>query len=248
MEYDLISAEEAENLPDDDEERFVAWETMCARNMTKILKDESHGEFFAMIRGRYMAAVYAAGLESGITDLPDPTAASEHAAYDFYNEFCQAVQGAIARIRFRNRRSRNSLSVQLTENTRAKIRHYLSRLREAIEQLDLPAWQKQAAFTKLDEFEEELGKRRLSYGKVMAILVALASATTIAADGPSAITHIMSLISIDKESEDAAASRLAPPPKALAAPPAKPPAAPTWTAPKGDSWQIAGELDDEIPF
>jgi len=53
----------------------------------------------------------------------------------------------------------------------------------------------------------------------------------------------MQLIGHDKETEDAAAQRLAPPPKALPAPPVK--AAPARQQPV---WQAAVELDDEIPF
>ena len=68
----------------------------------------------------------------------------------------------------------------------------------------------------------ELGNRRLGYDKTMAILsavlVGLGSLTTIAAEGPAAVTNIMKLIAIDKESEEAAALRLAPPQKALPAP------------------------------
>lgn len=108
----------------------------------------------------------------------------------------------------------------------------------------------------------ELANRRLGYGKTMALLtsviVGMSAMTTVAADGPTAITNIMKLIGLDKQSEDAAALRLAPPQKALPAPPAKPAApertppvrktpiatrgAPSWDAPP------ASDLDDEIPF
>lgn len=157
----------------------------------------------------------------------------------------------MARIRILNRRSRGSLSVQLTDNTRTKIQHYISRLRDTIQKSDLPDAKKGALRTKLNELEDELGQRRLSFGKTMAILsvivVGLSSATTIAADGPTAITHIMRLIGADKESEEAALSRLASPPKALPAPAHKPTPAPkAAAAPKPattPSWE-----DEEIPF
>ena len=68
------------------------------------------------------------------------------------------------------------------------------------------------------------------------------NATTIAADGNRAIGAIMRLVGVDKQSEDSAASRLAPPLKALP-PPLKL---------KEDPWpwepSLEGDLDDEIPF
>jgi hypothetical protein len=73
------------------------------------------------------------------------------------------------------------------------------------------------------------------------VLVGLGSATIIAADGPTAVTHIMRLIGVDKESEDTAVSRLAPPQKSLPAPPQKPP-------PVRVNARPAATLDDEIPF
>ena len=79
------------------------------------------------------------------------------------------------------------------------------------------------------------------------MLLGLGSATTIAAEGPVAVNNIMKLLAADKETEDAARLRLAPPQKALPMPPAKT-AVPasggglSWDAPRG------GDLDDEIPF
>jgi len=98
---------------------------------------------------------------------------------------------------------------------------------------------------KLDELLEELEKRRLNLGKTMLVLSvvlsglsAASNATIIAAEGQAAIGHILSLIGMDKESEEAALSRLAPPPKALPAPEKKP-------APPR---QPINDLDDDIPF
>jgi hypothetical protein len=95
-------------------------------------------------------------------------------------------------------------------------------------------------------------KWRLSFGKTMAVLScvvaglsSLASATTIAAEGQTAITSIMHLIGVDKESEDAATSRLTPPQKALPAPPVKTVSPSPGNAPQ---WNASPDLDDDIPF
>jgi hypothetical protein len=76
--------------------------------------------------------------------------------------------------------------------------------------------------TKLDDFVAELASHRLSFGKTMALLSAvlmgLAAATTIAAEGPAAVNNIMKLIATDKDSEEQARLRLDSPRKALPAP------------------------------
>jgi len=77
------------------------------------------------------------------------------------------------------------------------------------------------------------------------VLSGLGSATTVAADGATAVSNIMKLIGMDKESEEEAVSRLSPPPKALPAPEAK-----TETLRKVSSgWDVRKtNLDDDIPF
>lgn len=242
--FELISTEEFDNLPEDDEQCFVEFEAICRRNMTEIINNEKNN-VYRTVQAQYMAAVSSVAVECGLTNLSvSLPAENDDNFYDEFSKFSLAVQGEVARIRIRGRRSRNSVSVQLTDNTRTKIAHYISRLRETIDKSDLPDARKKALRGKLDELADELGKRRLNLGKTMAVLsmvlVGFGSATTIAAEGPSAITHIMKLIGVDKESEDAAVSRLAPPPKALPAPPQKP------TPVRVNARPAA--IDDDIPF
>jgi hypothetical protein len=249
MDYDLISEEEYAALPEDDEQCFVEYEAICRRNMTRMIDDQTSHEFDREVRSQYMATISAVAAECNIPNINIPSF-NENNFTESFNYFCLAVQGEVARIRIRGRRVRSPFSVQLAINTRTKIEHHISRLRDAIENSDLSNERKRALDIKLDQLVEELGNRRLSLAKTMAVLsavmVGLASGTTIASDGPAAVTHIMKLIGIDKESEDAAALRLAPPQKALPAPAKKPIVAPqTGNKVRGNP---AIDLDDEIPF
>ena len=214
--------------------------------MMQMINDQSNGNFDRSVQAQYMAAVSSVAVECGLTGLSRRIPAeNSDSFYEEFREFSLAVQSEVARIRIRGRRSRNSALVQLTDNTRTKIKHYISRLRDTIDKSDLPDARKRTLHDKLDELLDELGKRRLNLGKTMAVLsmvlVGLGSATTIAAEGPSAITYIMKLIGMDKESEDAAVSRLAPPPKALPAPP--PPPVSVKARPVATQ-----AVDDDIPF
>jgi hypothetical protein len=239
----LISAEEYDDFSEDDEQCFVEFEAKCRQNMNQILDREQSSEYIISVQRQYMAAVYSVALECGITGISLPNDDDNHFAV--FNRFLLDAQGEVARIRVRGRRSRDSLSVQLRENTRTKIQHYVSRMREIIDESTLPNHRKKALRDKLDELLEELEKRRLNFGKTMLVLSvvlsalsAASNATTIAAEGQAAIGHILSLIGKDKESEEAALSRLAPPPKALPATEKKP-------APPR---QPIKDLDDDIPF
>jgi hypothetical protein len=250
MDFELISLADFDSLPEDNEQCFVAFETVCRRNMTKMLDDSHSGDFAVSVRGQYMAAVYSAAQEFGFTNIPSPPRSDDQHFFEQYSDFALAVQAEVVRIRIRDRRALNALSVQLTDNTRTKIVWHVDRLRDIIETSDLDRARKGALESKLDELIAELGKRRVSLGQAMvvlsAVLVAVASVTTIGADGPAAITNVMKLFLADKETEEAALSRLAPPVRALPAPPEQPAAeSPT----KTPSWEPAGgDLDDEIPF
>ena len=252
MNFELISREDYENLPDDTEQFFVEFESICRRNMTMMLNDEQHSnEFYLSVHQQYMSLVYSVADECGISGLPIPDFSNVNNFHAEYNRFCLLVHGQVARICFRKRRS--YASVQLTDNTRTKIRYYVSRLREAINTSNLPVPRKNSLNNKLDELSEEIEKERLNLGRAMAVLSVvlaglggLASTATIAADGPIAVTHILKLIGLDKESEDAANLRLAPPPKALPAPSGGP-VIPHGNIPLEDI-TTAVDRDDDIPF
>ncbi len=257
----LVSDDDYNELPEDDEQCFAAFEAKIRASMTAKLDDENRsGEYFQSLKSQYMAAVYSVALECGITTLPIPKFNNISNFYETFNIFELAVQGEVARIRVRGRRSLGATSVQLLDNTKTIIRHHVSRLREAIIAADLPPDRKNALNSKLDELVEGLERSRLNLGKTMLVLgyvvAGLAGATTIASEGPAALTHIQRAVTailkevgVDKMSEDTATLRLAPSPKALPAPP-PPPAEVAPARAKGPSWdaQNGGDLDDEIPF
>lgn len=239
MQYELISDEDYANLPDDDEQCFVTVEAVCRRNMTAIINADTSQEFDYHIREQYMSAISAVANECGIPNL-EYSSFSQGNFNDRYNRFLFAVQAEIARIRIRGRRN-NQSSVRLESNTRTKIEHYISRIRHAIDASDLTEARKSRLYDQLDQLIAELGKPRLNLGKTMLILGLVmaainpaSSVITIAADAPDAITNIVKLIGLDKESEQAAELRLSPPRKALPSPVAKP--------------AVNEELDDDIPF
>lgn len=256
----LVSDDDYNDLPEDDDLCFAAFESKIHASMDEKLDDDRRSsEYFQSIRSQYMASVYSVAIECGINTLPNPRFDNINNFYEAYNIFELAVQGEVARIRVRGRRSLGATSVQLLENTKTIINHHISRLRDAIIAANLPSDRKKELSGKLDELVEALEKRRLNLGKTMLVLgyvvAGLAGATTIASEGPAAITHVQSAVAAimkevgtDKMSEDMAARRLAPPPKALPAPPS--PSQVAALKAKGPSWEPKkpDDLEDEIPF
>lgn len=249
MEYQLISEEEYDNLPDEDDRCFVEFEAICRRSMTRMIDQNTTNDFDTAVREQYISAVYAVAIECHVEGIDRPDVSEDF--FRGFSAFSLQVQGAVARIRIRRRGDRHPYSVLLTDSTRTKIEHYISRIRDLVTRSEMDPDRKKRLDEKLDQLVKELSQQRVSFAKAMAILVGvttvIAGVTTIAADGQSAIAHIMQLIGQDKESEEAAAKRLAPPPKALPSParstameadarPARRPPAPTY------------DLDDDIPF
>lgn len=245
MDFEIISTADYANLPEDPNLCFVEFESICRRNMTRMINAQTTNDFDATVRQQYMAAVSAVALECDIPNVRPVR--SDQSFFEDFTDFCLNVQGEVARIRIRQRGQLHPYSVLLTGNTRTKIEHYIARIRELVSKSDMDLERKKRLDDRLDKLAFELAQQRLSFAKSMTILVAitttLAGVTTIAADGQSAVNHIMQLIGQDKESEDAAAKRLAPPPKALPAP-QKPAVAPE-PRPGG---MTRPAIDEDIPF
>ncbi len=244
MSYELISDDEFANLPIDNERCFIAFERICRRSMTRMIDEDSSTNLDQIVREQYMSAVAAVAGECGIPNVSyNPT--DNGNPWEKFSLFSLAVQGEIARLRIRQRGERHPYSVLLTGSTRTKIEHYISRIRDLVASSGMDHDRKVRLDEKLDQLALELGSQRLGFAKTMAILVGIttlvASVTTIAAEGQTAITHIMRFIGQDKESEDAATRRLAPPSKALPAP-----ANPKPSPPVNPSKPLV--IDDDIPF
>lgn len=77
MDFELISSEAFDSLPEDDEQCFVEFESICRASVNRILDDEKSGDLFVLVRTQYMAAVYAVAQECGLTNVPSPQATDD---------------------------------------------------------------------------------------------------------------------------------------------------------------------------
>jgi molybdopterin converting factor small subunit len=243
-EYDLIPEEAYENLPQDANDQFAVLVRVAQTNLARLLDTSSSNDFSSEIRSQFISIISGIAEALGIEGLPRVD--SNLADYDKYQMFQVYLAGVVARVRLQGHVVKKPYSVELGRVTRARIQQEIDQLRYFIDQSDLSEKKKSALKDKLDELEEELAKKRLSFARTMAITAAimasLGGGTTALAKGPEAKETLLSIIrwiGEDKEKEEEERLRLAPPPKAL----------PDLTTsavrpqPAFDS-----DLDDDVPF
>ncbi|MFG1465288.1 hypothetical protein V5F77_20605 [Xanthobacter sp. DSM 24535] len=247
MQYELISDEDYDTLPEDPEKKFVAIEQICRRNLYQLISNETPINFDNMLRLQYMTTISASAEELGIKGITFNRHTNDIAGN--FENFSLDVSGVIARIRLRSSGTSDPNSVRLSARTRALIGREVERLREIIEKAEIPDAKRKALLKKLEELSEEIHKNRMAFGKALAIVAYVAAGcatgTSFLADAPGAIATITKLIGTDKAAEEAEADRLRGPAPQRALP-----------APKNEGASVStpkaqrppGNLDDEIPF
>lgn len=213
--YDLIPEEVYLNLPDEPADKFVVLVRTAQANMQRMLDDGNSADFANELRSQFMAIIQGTADALGIEGLSDFTPSMN---YSDYNHFQIVVTGIVARVRLLSNSLSLPDSVELGKVTKAKIHQEIEQLRRYIDELDVSEAKKQAMNDKLDDLLYELGKRRLSFARAMAVAASImsvigGSATAIAAAPkiPNGISYIISLIGHDKNLEDSERARLSPP-------------------------------------
>lgn len=244
--YDLIPEEAYENLPQDPHDKFATIVRIAQANLARLLDDGNSRDFSDELRAQFISSITGAAEALGIEGLPDlPEDVTDYRAY---TNFQVRLAGIVAKVRLQSKLVSRPHSVELGRINKAKIRQEVEQLRFNIKESDLPESKKQALLDKLDEFDVELEKQRLSFAKTMAIaasiMTAIGGGTAALANAPKAaetIVTIIRLIGEDKELEEAERERLSPPPKAL------PDHSPRSGAPKA-TVAFGDDLEDDIPF
>ncbi len=243
MEHDLISEQDFAALPDDANKKFIAIEGTCRGNMNRLISNSDSAYFGATMQEQYMAIVAGIAEELGIEGVVFPTWLDEPSTG--FSEFVRTAQATVARLRLRQAVSNDPQSTQLGKVTYAKLEQEIQRIRRMVNESDLSDEKQKALNAKLDELASELRNKRVSFGKVMAVLAHIgfttlgASAVTVSvfADLPDAIANIVSLIGKDKEAEDKEAQRLR-----------LPSIQPALPAPSKPRSMADEDFDEEIPF
>lgn len=247
MEY-LISQEEIEALPEDTQQRFVGIEQLCRQRYQSLVSGSDDWPFIQDTRLRYMGIVLAAAKEYDISplngmNLPRRKDYRDEDFQDFFGE----LQFYTAQLMFRAADANSRTSVVLQGATRARLHTLLHHLREQVKKLDLPPARIDQLLSRIDDFERELLKPKLTF--VAVAVLSLYVVGVVADLGGSAqtvqtlITQVQQALGQAKEEQDkAAASRLLAADTALRL--LAPPRPSETSAPPSQQH----ELDDDIPF
>lgn len=162
-----------------------------------------------------------------------------------HRQFMADVDHFVTQLMLDNSIRARSDSVAIMPKSRDRIRSYVNGLRHCLEQASMSDAKREALLNRLDAFEQELERRRISFlavTRVVLEVLAIPGGVWASADVAARLGHnIMQVVAEMKAAEDET-RQLAPttPPKALSPPRVDPPAA-----------TLSGfntDLDDDIPF
>lgn len=168
----------------------------------------------------------------------------DHEHAENFNDFLRAVDNVIVQMRIANSRSRNSMSVGLTEVQKVKIHKLIEKIRVEVEASTAPENKKEKLFDILAKLAQEVSKARTQYERFADLARSLAGLSAdVEREGARPwwpwFEKIMGLVDDAKEAEP----QLPKPPEIRKIePPRKELPKPT------DGYGDGKERDDEIPF
>lgn len=99
----------------------------------------------------------------------------QQAIFDVFPQFQMEVNNEVGKIRIRHLRRSQQFSVALEPSSKERIRHYLTKVREVIDGLDVNQAKKEALYARVDALAEEVDRDRTRFEAVSALLVEAAS-------------------------------------------------------------------------
>ncbi len=160
-----------EDLPEDPEDAFLVLEAdfreTCEMSILRSSEEVDERPYYENYVVQVMGAVVALQISDIFT--PDPPNIGE-VTYTEYRRFKTEVLYFTTKISIRRGRRIKGFSVQFNRVTKKKILHYLNKIEDIIEKIDLSHQKKEALINKLRSFQSELDRDRTrleAYGNLM---------------------------------------------------------------------------------
>lgn len=205
MVYELMREEDYYSLPQDDDLRFAAIESLCRRRMAEITSQSRSEVYDEQIRREYVATILGAAKSVGLDDQIKFAHNFDEFGENF-DEFIMTVVAKTTEIRTKKSTNQTENSVTLANRTKSFIEIEISKLKSAISSSDLPVYKIEQLLNKLEEVRSELHRGRLDIKKVAYLLSCVGMfgvhSIVVASVYPEAMTNIMRLIGLDKEAEE----------------------------------------------
>ena len=244
-----MSDEEYIDLPEDPELAFIQLE----KKFQEELDRRSHGyeennevsdsQFLSYIN-KTVAAAKTLGIQSS-EDWEVPHHRTHNIPAE-YNDFCTAIQHYLVQTKIAHGRRVRGYSVRLDATTKSKIRHYLEKIREIVDRLEVPLPKREALTAKITALSDEVDRDRTRFDAYAGLALEMAATGGEVAKklnpARKLLDTIASLLGYAKQAEDVRPSLPAPHERKRLTPPRKErlPAPPQ--SPQPDL------LDDDIPF
>lgn len=201
--YILVSDEDYDALPQENDLKWVASEEVARSNQLKWESTFREDSSYEALRLQYMAVVSAAAVELGIDDVY--FSGSIRDVDDSYYAFVRDVQMAATRIRLRHSGMRNPETVKISEDGRNIIRAQTRKLISIIEGSQISDRDKRRYVEHAENIISEMDRPRVSLAKatklVGSIAFGVAVGTSAIADAPAAISTIMGVLGVEKQAE-----------------------------------------------
>ncbi len=233
-----------ENLSEDNHVAFLQLEKEFRNELETAQEDQNSN--WSYITADYMNKTIAA---AGALDVDALSGFSVNTRDDNehsenFNDFLRAVDNVIIQMRIANSRSRNAMSVGLTEAQKTKIHHFIEKIRGEVESSSAPDAKKEKLYDILAKLAQEVSKARTRYERFADLARSLAGLSAdVEREGARPwwpwFEKIMGLLDDAKEAE----------PKLPKLPEVKKIEPPRKELPKPDGGYGSGrDVDDEIPF
>ncbi|WP_395328685.1 hypothetical protein WBP06_13570 [Novosphingobium sp. BL-8H] len=250
--FELITVEEMDELPDDPQEAFVIFEGICRRRMNAYISNIGINDNTDAdeIRIEYMTRIGAAAAAYGIVELAD-SYYTDFNPTDFKILYRKAVAAA-TRLNIEKRQKQKGSIVVLPSGTKERLKKHLEELRKAVATSDLGDKRKKILEGKLNAFSKELDGEKSNITVILAAVAVVAAGINqtlsgvnnfqkVIIDMPKTVEAISNLVGKESLSEQEQAA-LPPPPSVKALPP--PGGTARWTT----TSTFGADLDDDIPF
>lgn len=235
-----------EELSEDDHVAFLQIEKEFRQQMENLQEDQNSN--WTYTTADYMNKTLAAATALNIDALAGFTVNTrdDNDHRENFDDFLRAVDNVIVQMRIMNSRTRNAMTVGLTEAQKTKIHHLIEKIRTEVEGSTTPEDKKDKLFDILNNLSKEVSKNRTRYERFADLARSLAGLSgDVEREGARPwwpwFVKIMGLVDDAKEAEPQLPKppeikKIEPPQKKLPKPD------------EGGGYGSGRDLDDEIPF
>ncbi len=177
--HDFLTPEVLANVPEGNEAAFSYIARAAHRVLAKKGRDATARDEWSEIEDAqytYTSVILNAAKRYQIAPLSTlPIPKRSRFSHDVYLDLNNDIEGYLSQLLLSSVEADRSFSVNLSPDSKSRLRTLVAKAKEAIEGLDISPSRKEALHSQLRKFEEELERRRVNYAVVMAILTHLAS-------------------------------------------------------------------------